>query len=1222
MKKIASTTDSLWYKDAIIYELHVRAFADSNNDGIGDFPGLLTKLDYLKDLGVTCIWILPFFPSPLRDDGYDISNYTDVNPSYGTLNDFKAFLDAAHQRGMQVMIELVVNHTSDQHPWFKAARLAPAGSPERDRYVWSESDQKYHDARVIFTDTEKSNWTWDETAKAYYWHRFFSHQPDLNYDNPLVMEEVLNAMRFWLDMGVDALRIDAIPYLCERDGTSCENLPETHRVVKTLRAAIDADYANRLILAEANQWPADVRPYFGDGDECHMAFHFPLMPRIYMALRQEDRQPITDIMAQTPPIPDNCQWGLFLRNHDELTLEMVTDDERDYMYFAYSADPRMRINVGIRRRLAPLVDNNRRRIELLNSLLLSFPGTPILYYGDEIGMGDNIYLGDRNGVRTPMQWTSDRNAGFSKCDPARLYFPVVMDPIYGYQVVNVEAQLSDQSSLLHWTRNMIALRKLFQVFGRGTLTFLNPTNRKILAYLRELDQRDGFRETVLCIANLSRFAQPVTLDLSNYAGYQPVEMLGYVSFPEITHEPYALTLAPYSFLWLELQAVVPAEELAQEPATQIPETTLTEETAALPILTRSWPDFLSSTGPSVLEPALREWLPRKRWFGAKTRTIESVRVRSWVELQANPGRAAPAVESEEAPMQPALFFFDVRYFEGSPDVYQIPLAISTGAALDEITATRPDSIVARLTSVAGPVLLHDAVAREDFHQELLGLIAQNATLPVSREGKAAPRTDALFEPSRDGSLEKLAETPIAISPAPLSAQPGEAATAPRSDAPPTQSAGARRLQPRESPSAGDSVPEGERLDARASSKFLPALATQHLPSRVGSAEQSNTAILFEKQFFLKLYRRLQPEENPDVEVGRFLTEVAHFSRIPPFLGEISISSGSDGKTTVAMLQGLVANDGDGWQWFLDRLAGWLPDAVTSQAPPHLPVPGWLSDPAPVSESLKPVQETLDAAALLGKRTAELHLALASNSNLPAFAPEPLSHENLEHDARRIEAQVRTSIEALKLRLPKLDDIVSERAGLLLSRRTELIERARAIAGVASGGLSIRIHGDYHLGQTLHVPVSGNDSGGSESATGDFILLDFEGEPARPIEERRRKQSPLKDVVGMLRSFSYAAFSAVERSQASAGEYEPSADRGALVHSLTAWAQMWQNAAASAFLSSYRGAIAVNESLLPPARDAQILLDAYLLEKALYELLYEMDNRPTWVHIPINGILTL
>jgi len=1217
VKKIASASDPFWYKDAIIYELHIRAFADSNNDGIGDFPGLLTKLDYLKDLGVTCIWLLPFFPSPLRDDGYDISNYTDVNPSYGTLNDFKAFLDAAHQRSMQVMIELVVNHTSDQHPWFKAARLAAPGSPERDMYVWSDSAEKFREARIIFTDAEKSNWAWDETAKAYYWHRFFSHQPDLNYDNPLVREEVFNAMRFWLDMGVDALRIDAIPYLCERDGTSCENLPETHAAVKALRAAIDADYANRLILAEANQWPADVRPYFGEGDECHMAFHFPLMPRIYMALRQEDRQPITDIMAQTPPIPENCQWGLFLRNHDELTLEMVTDDERDYMYFAYSADPRMRINVGIRRRLAPLVDNNRRRIELLNSLLLSFPGTPILYYGDEIGMGDNIYLGDRNGVRTPMQWTSDRNAGFSKCDPARLYFPVVMDPIYGYQVVNVEAQLSDQSSLLHWTRNMIALRKLFQVFGRGTLTFLNPTNRKILAYLRELDQGDGFCETVLCVANLSRFAQPVTLDLSNYAAYQPVEMLGYVSFPEITREPYALTLAPYSFLWLELQAVGPAEVLLEEPSAQIAEIPAVEESIVAPVLTTSWGEFLVSTGPAILEPALREWLPTKRWFGAKTRTIESVRVRSWVELPPSPNGFTSSGESEAAPIRPALFFFDVHYFEGSSDVYQIPLAISDGAVLEEISTKTPESIVVKLNATSGQIILHDAVACEDFHRELLGLIASNATLPVSRDGKTVSGTDAALERSHDVVSDKPAEMPVAVAPAPLSAQPGEAAAPPRTDAPTTSSAGGRRLQPRESPSAGDTVPEGERLDARASTKFTPALATQHLPSGIGSAEQSNTAILFGRELFLKLYRRLQPEENPDVEVGRFLTEVAHFSRIPPFLGEISISSGSGERTTVAMLQGLVENDGDGWQWFLDKLDGWLPGIRALQAPAHSASPSWNGDPAPVPHPLEPVRATLLAAALLGRRTAELHLALACNANLPSFAPEPRTHADLERDAQRIEAQIKTAIEALKLRLPKLDDLASDRAGLLLARRRELIERARFIASVSNAGQGIRIHGDFHLGQTLHIPDSFDDEDKAKSPVGDFVLLDFEGEPARSIEDRRRKQSPLKDVVGMLRSFSYAAFTSVDRLLDARGA-EASADRA----TLEGWAQLWRNAASSAFLSSYRESMTANQSLLPPPQDAQILLDAYLLEKALYELLYELDNRPTWVRISINSILSL
>ncbi|MDQ2833444.1 MAG: maltose alpha-D-glucosyltransferase [Acidobacteriota bacterium] len=551
MKRVGSASDPLWYKDAIIYELHVKAFADSNHDGIGDFGGLLQKLDYLHELGVTCLWLLPFFPSPQKDDGYDISDYWGVHPSYGTLDDFQEFLAAAHERNIQVLIELVINHTSDQHPWFQAARIAPPGSPERDFYVWSETLEKYKDARIIFTDTEKSNWTWDPVAQAYYWHRFFSHQPDLNFDNPRVMEEVLRVLRFWLDLGVDGIRLDAIPYLVERDGTSCENLPETHAAIRRIRAEIESQYAGRMILAEANQWPTDVRPYFGDGNECHMAFHFPLMPRIYMALRQEDRLPITDIMAQTPPIPDNCQWALFLRNHDELTLEMVTNDERDYMYLAYSADPRMRLNLGIRRRLAPLVDNNRRRIELLNSLLFSFPGTPILYYGDEIGMGDNVYLGDRNGVRTPMQWNGDRNAGFSRATPGRLYSPVIMDPVFGYEAINVEAQQSDPSSLLTWMRNMISLRKLFRVFGRGTLVFLEPSNRKVLAYLR----KDGTGQ-VLCVANLSRFAQPVDLDLAALAGLVPIEMLGYVEFPAITRDPYRLTLGPYGFLWLELHEAV------------------------------------------------------------------------------------------------------------------------------------------------------------------------------------------------------------------------------------------------------------------------------------------------------------------------------------------------------------------------------------------------------------------------------------------------------------------------------------------------------------------------------------------------------------------------------------------------------------------------------------------------------------------------------------------
>ena len=995
MKKVGSASDPLWYKDAIIYEIHVRAFMDSNADGIGDFPGILSKLDYLQDLGVTCLWLLPFFPSPLRDDGYDIANYVDVNPSYGTLNDFKQVLDAAHQRGMQVMIELVINHTSDQHPWFKASRLAPKGSPERDMYVWSDTDKLFEGVRIIFTDTEKSNWTWDEVAQQYYWHRFFSHQPDLNFDNPRVMEEVLTAMRFWLDLGVDALRLDAIPYLVERDGTSCENVPETHVKIKEIRAVIDAEYDNRLVLAEANMWPADVRPYFGDGDECHMAFHFPLMPRIYMALRQEDRLPITDIMAQTPAIPDNCQWGLFLRNHDELTLEMVTNDERDYMYLAYSADPRMRINVGIRRRLAPLVDNNRRRIELLNSLLLSFPGTPILYYGDEIGMGDNIYLGDRNGVRTPMQWNSDRNAGFSTAVPAKLYFPVIMDPIWGYQSINVEAQQSDQSSLLHWTRNMIALRKLFHVFGRGTQEFLNPENRKILAYIRHYEE-DGNSETVLCVANLSRFSQPVSLDLARFAGMVPVEMLGYVTFPAITAQPYPLTLAPYSFLWLELQPAPAAPEPAQVP----------EDEPILNLLSQGIEGLLTAPGLSLLQQLLTTYLPHQRWFGAKSRSIRTVTVVDSAELSG---------------LNAVLVFLELTYDDGSTGVYQLALTITTGEAAEAIRASDPASIVATVTTSTGPSILHDAVAREDVRQAILNLIEANAELPT--------RNGVLF--------------------------------------------------------------------GRTSSAFAEVRGTDLLPARIGSAEQSNTSILYDARLIMKLFRRIQPGENPDTEMGRFLTQTAHFPRIAPFLGEITLKPKNGEPTTVAMLQGLVENEGDGWQWTLDELSRYYESVATLPAPQELGTsPAFIAEYETPSLAREHAALDLDAAALLGRRTAEMHLALATPTQNSAFLAESFTTADLVADADRIDAQLSLTLDALKRGMSQLAETTADNAALVLSRRIELFARARAIASATpnDAGQRIRIHGDYHLGQLLR-------------SRGDYVILDFEGEPARSLSERRAKQSP-------------------------------------------------------------------------------------------------------------------
>jgi maltose alpha-D-glucosyltransferase/alpha-amylase len=540
-------SDSLWYKDAVFYELHVKAYTDADGNGMGDFSGLLTRLDYLKDLGVDCLWLLPMYPSPFRDDGYDISDYCAVHPQYGTLEDFKAFLDAAHNRGLKVITELVLNHTSDQHPWFKEARSS-RDSPKRGYYVWSDTDDRYHGVRIIFRDTEMSNWARDPVSKAYYWHRFFSHQPDLNYDNPAVREEIWQVMRFWLELGVDGFRADAVPYLVEREGTSCENLPETHAVMRELRRRMDAEFPGRMLLAEANMWPEEVRPYFGDGDSFHMAFHFPLMPRMFMALRLEDRKPLVEIVERTPAIPDCCQWSLFLRNHDELTLEMVTDAERDYMYDEYARDPVARLNLGIRRRLAPLLDGDRRRIELMNALLLSLPGSPVLYYGDEIGMGDNVYLGDRNGVRTPMQWTGGWNGGFSNADPERLYQPLISNPVYGYQAVNVESQRRQENSLLNWMKRIIQVRRSTRVFGRGTIEFLRPANHRVLAYVRSLDH-----EKVLVVNNLSATAQAVELDLRSLAGAIPIEMFGRSLFPRIHERPYVMTLGPYDFFWFRLR---------------------------------------------------------------------------------------------------------------------------------------------------------------------------------------------------------------------------------------------------------------------------------------------------------------------------------------------------------------------------------------------------------------------------------------------------------------------------------------------------------------------------------------------------------------------------------------------------------------------------------------------------------------------------------------------
>ena len=718
--------DALWYKDAIIYQLHVKSFFDADNDGIGDFPGLISKLDYIAELGVNTLWLLPFYPSPRLDDGYDIAEYTAVHPEYGTLDDVKRFIEEAHQRGIRVITELVINHTSDQHAWFQRARQAPAGSPERNFYVWSDNDQKYDGTRIIFLDTQRSNWTWDPVANAYYWHRFYAHQPDLNFDNPEVLKAVLRIMHFWLELGVDGLRLDAVPYLMEREGTNNENLPETHDVLRRIRADLDASYPGRMLLAEANQWPEDTKEYFGQGDECHMAFHFPLMPRMYMALAREDRFPITDIMRQTPQIPDNCQWAIFLRNHDELTLEMVTDSERDYLWQTYATDRRARLNLGIRRRLAPLLERDRRRIELMNSLLFSMPGAPVIYYGDELGMGDNIRLGDRDGVRTPMQWSPDRNGGFSRADPAALALPVIMDALYGYETINAEAQTRDAHSLLHWMRRMLAIRRQHAAFGRGGLRFLYPMNRKVLAYLRELDG-----EVILCVANVSHTPQAVELDLSEFNGRVPVELTGGSLFPPVGKLTYLLTLPPFGFYWF----ILTSESESPSWHTPAPEPMPDYVTV---VLRNRLDEALESAAPVLERETLPPYLHKRRWFGAKDQILQSAHIAYTARLGGERDMLLAEIEVKT---------------DGAVSRWQLPLSMCWE---DEPGAALPSQLaLARVRRGRRVGLLTDAFSLPVFARQMLSSLADAQRIDT-------PEGQIVFEPAADKIevLRRPADAPV------------------------------------------------------------------------------------------------------------------------------------------------------------------------------------------------------------------------------------------------------------------------------------------------------------------------------------------------------------------------------------------------------------------------------------------------------------------------------
>jgi len=1105
-------SDPLWYKDAVIYELHVRSFYDSNDDGYGDFQGLREKLPYLDSLGVNTLWLLPFLESPLKDDGYDTADYFKVLPIHGDLDDFTAFLDEAHARGMRVITELILNHTSDQHPWFQAAR-DPA-SDKHDWYVWSETDEKYEDVRVIFTDSEDSNWTWDPKAQKYYWHRFFSHQPDLNFDNPEVREKMKEVMFFWLDMGVDGLRLDAVPYLYEREGTNSENLPETIAYVKELRAAVEERYGpGKVLLAEANQWPEDTLPYFGEDAEgkstgVQMAFNFPIMPRMFMALRRENRRPLVEMLDLTNGIPDDAQWALFLRNHDELTLEMVTDEERDYMYHEYAADDRFRINVGIRRRLAPLLGGDRRRIELMKALLFSLKGSPVLYYGDEIGMGDDPFLGDRNGVRTPMQWSPDKNGGFSRAPHHKLFMPPINRGQYSYEFVNVEAAEEDPHSLLHFTRRLVALRQQHRkIFGRGSFELLEVENQAILAFLREYEG-----ETILVVTNLSRFVQSVELpareDLKNLT---PVELFGQSTLPPLGDDDYHLTIGPHHFYWFKL---VPDEELPEDDAVQHRlqprETGPTDEELPVLPVEEGLQNLLVATmaqgrGPEQLESLIPEYIAEQRWFGAKGQTIEDVSVEDAVRLQADPVVYLSVLHVE---------------FAATEAFYTLPLMAAPPDEAETILAERPNAPIAwlQVNGTGEHRLIYDATVNRDFWATLF------------RWWQAGGKGRSLK--------------------------------------------GVYKAKPSE--------------EAKGEKPHTVELLT---------GEQSNTSAIVNGDYFLKIYRRLEQGPNPEKELLDHLTNV-EFTFAPHLHGTIDFRRGQR-QYTLGVLQEALPFDTNGWSYavssttrFLDRIensafpreqarASGMPNAIdwTTRPPRELTVPVWLEEVAP---------ELISLARILGVRTAEMHRALSradTEALRPVDAPDDVGRR-LADQLREEVKQTRTLLSHQDASLPGAP---SSEAWTTASARLD------ALSEVEGAHQLIRIHGDYHLGQLLW-------------SEGDVYILDFEGEPARPLDARRQRENALRDVAGMVRSLEYAVLVSWEEHTDSDPDDTPWID------ALLRWSEV-------TFLNAYADT-AGDSAFLPPAPARYSYLWAYLFQKALYEVRYELNNRPEWTWLPLRGLRRL
>ncbi|HEX5227793.1 MAG TPA: maltose alpha-D-glucosyltransferase [Bryobacteraceae bacterium] len=1098
-------SEPLWYKDAVIYEVHVRAFYDSDEDGMGDFRGLTKKLDYLQDLGITAIWLLPFFPSPWRDDGYDISDYNDVHTAYGSLRDFQNFLKQAHRRGIRVLTEVVLNHTSDQHPWFQRSRHAAPGTRWRDFYVWSDTAEKYQDARIIFKDFETSNWTWDPVAKAYYWHRFYSHQPDLNFDSPYVREAILDIIDFWFDLGVDGFRLDAVPYLYEREGTNCENLTETHAFLKELRAHIDSKYKDRILLAEANQWPEDAVAYFADGSECHMAFHFPLMPRLFMAIRSEDRFPVMEILQETPAIPSNCQWALFLRNHDELTLEMVTDEERDYMYRVYAHDRRMRINLGIRRRLAPLLENDRRKIELMNALLFSLPGTPVIYYGDEIGMGDNIYLGDRNGVRTPMQWSADRNAGFSRANPQKLYMPITIDPAYHYEAINVEGQQNNPHSLLWWTKHLIEQRKQFKALGRGTLEFLRPSNRKVLAFYRRLQD-----EIVLVVANLSRFPQYVELDLAEVRGMTPVEVFGRAEFPVVNDQPYSITLGSLGFYWFAFQAKQVHPETIQTPAT--PE--------GLPlIVVEAGSSVFQGRSLAVLLRRLPAYLNTRRWFLGKGRPIRTIDVMD----------AIPIPDSSAQ-----LLLGEVEYIDGDPEIYVLPGSVATGEAAEQVKSKLSDVSVAQL------------------HAE---------------DGTRGVLYSAIFDPAFGNAMF---------------------------------SAILRRRRYRGR--AGELVGSHTRA-------FRAAWGGSHpdLGPAVLKAEQSNTSIAFGTKFILKIYRRVEPGIHPEVEIGTFLTE-RNFPHSAPLTGVIEYRTNIGEPMVIASLHAFVENQGDAWTYTLDALSQFFEASLARKESDFAGPDGThhpldmrkLEIPAHAHES---IGSYLDSAALLGRRVADLHRALGSDSINPAFAPEPFTDHYRHAIFHGLMGQSAEAFQLLRQRMKSLPASLQSDAQKVLDRREDIRACARLISERRIYSVRTRIHDDLGLNRVLHTGK-------------DFVFIGFDGPSERTLSGRRIKRSPLRDVATMLLSFQYA-------SQAVFLDQLPGVTRRPeTAAALEFWARYWSDWVSAIFLKGYLDTMGDSPLVPQNEADLRLLLDHCVLEQTLEQASDELRRGADWARVPLGMLLRM